>query len=48
EAGAAVYQEPLKIELAPETDDDVDSWRAVARGFVAWADYMYKEKIQDS
>ncbi|TYS25257.1 flavodoxin [Bacillus subtilis] len=44
EAGAAVYQETLKIELAPETDEDVESCRAFARGFLAWADYMNKEK----
>ncbi|MDR4227472.1 flavodoxin [Bacillus mojavensis] len=44
EAGAAVYQETLKIELAPETDDDVESCREFARGFLAWADFVNKGK----
>lgn len=44
EAGAAVYQETLKIELAPETDEDVESCREFARGFLAWADFVNKGK----
>ncbi|WP_406590014.1 flavodoxin [Bacillus atrophaeus] len=42
--GAAVYQETLKIELAPETDEDTECCREFTRGFLAWAAHHNKGK----
>ncbi|KXZ14758.1 flavodoxin [Bacillus nakamurai] len=36
-AGAALYPETLKIELAPETAEDKECCKEFVRGFLAWA-----------
>ncbi len=37
QAGANLYPETLKIELAPETAEDQECRKEFVRGFLAWA-----------
>ena len=37
QAGAILYPETLKIELAPETAEDQECCKEFVRGFLAWA-----------
>lgn len=36
--GADLYRETLKIELAPETDEDAECCKEFAEGFIRWAE----------
>lgn len=38
-----LYRETLKIELAPETDEDAECCKEFAEGFIRWAEHEKRQ-----